>query len=105
MRTLNFIVNSQQIVKDPECDFSNIVAGSDGYLRAHFSFSSDWRGYTKVARFLRGDKEEGMMLENNACNIPPEILTGATFKVSVLGQKDKTQVETNKILVQQEVSR
>lgn len=105
MRTLNFIVNSQHIIPDPECDFTNIVAGSSGYLRAHFKFSSDWRGYAKVARFQRGEKEEGKLLVDNACDIPPEILTGATFKVSVIGQKGPARIETNRIIVQQEVSR
>lgn len=42
MRTLKFIVNAQQIHKDPSCDFDNLVAGTKNYLRAHFTFSPDF---------------------------------------------------------------
>ena len=51
MRTLKFIINNQTLQKSPECDFSGLVAGSIGYLRAAFKFSDDWNGYLKVAVF------------------------------------------------------
>ena len=39
MRTLKFIVEGQIIKQDPSCDFTNLVPGTEGYLRAEFSFS------------------------------------------------------------------
>lgn len=38
MRTLKFIVDEQIIRQDPNCDFSNLVPGSKGYLQAYFHF-------------------------------------------------------------------
>ena len=49
MRTLKFAVNAQRITSDPNCDFSGIVPGTAGYLKAHFSFSPEWSGMVKVA--------------------------------------------------------
>lgn len=106
MRLLVFNVNSQCISKDPNCDFSHIVAGTKNYLRAKFIFSDEWSGCIKAASFWRGEKEEAVMLNSDGtCDIPPEILTGATFRVSVTGQKNDYRITTNRILIRQEVSR
>lgn len=105
MRTLSFIVDAQRIIKDPKCDFKHIVSGTKGYLKAHFTFSSEWESCVKVARFFRGDKEYAARLKNNECLIPSEALTGATFRVSVLGAYDNYQIPTGTVLVRQEVSK
>ena len=105
MRVLKFNVNAQQITKAPECDFSNLVAGTSGYLRAHFTFSPEWDNCVKVAQFWRGGKDHAVLIKNNECEIDPDALTGATFKVSVVGQRDDYRITTNKVIVRQEVSR
>ena len=105
MRILEFIVNTQHIAKDPNCDFSNIVAGTKNYLKAHFTFSSEWQDCILVASFWRGGKEHAALIQDGFCDIPPEVLTGRTFHVSVIGQKDDYRITTNRILVRQEVSR
>lgn len=105
MRVLEFIVNAQQIYKDPNCDFTNIVAGSKNYLQAHFTFSPEWQDCTIVASFWRGDKEHATFVQDGICDIPTEALTGRTFQVSVIGQRDDYRLPTNKVLVRQEVSR
>lgn len=106
MRTLEFIVNGQHIQKDPKCDFSHIVAGSKNYLRAHFTFSDDWKDCVKAASFWRGGEEHGVILDNNdSCMIPPEALVGMTFAVTVLGRKGKLEIPTDRVTVRQEVFR
>ncbi len=105
MRLLHFNVNAQQITKAPDCDFSNIVAGTSGYLRAHFTFSPEWDDYVKIARFWRGETEHAVLIKNDECDIDPKALIGATFKVSVLGQHGDYRITTNKVLVRQEVLR
>lgn len=105
MRLLVFNVDSQRIQKDPSCDFSNIVAGTNNYLRAKFTFSDEWRGCVKAVSFWRGEKEYAVLLNNDECDIPSEVLVGATFRVSVTGQRNGCFIPTNKILVRQEVSR
>ena len=103
MRVLKFNVNAQHIERDPNCGFSNIVAGTSGYLRAHFTFSSEWDNSVKVARFWRGGKEYAVRLRDNECEIPSEVLTGVTFGVSVIGQRDSYRITTNRVLIRQEV--
>lgn len=106
MRTLDFIVDGQGLVKDPECDFTKIVAGTKGYLRAHFTFDgSGWRGCRKVASFWIADKEYATLLDkDNTCYIPPEVLGEKYFRVSVTGGKDDGyMIKTNKVKVKQEV--
>lgn len=105
MRELKFIVNAQQIYKDLSCDFDNIVSGTKNYLKAHFTFSPEWQDCTLVARFWRSGKEYAVLIQDGVCDIPPEVLIGRTFGVSVIGQKEDYQITTNRILVRQEVHR
>ena len=106
MRILRFKVDKQRITKQKDCDFSGIVAGSVGYLRAAFEFSEDWnKCETKIARFWNGENEHSAFLNSsNECEIPPEALTNEIFKVSVLGVAPSFKIDTNKIKVRQEVN-
>ena len=51
MRTLKFIITAQNIQKDLDCDFSGIVASTQGYLQAEFSVSQEWAGCRMAAIF------------------------------------------------------
>lgn len=105
-RILEFDVNKQRLTKRRECDFSNIVAGSVGYLKAKFYFSqSEWRGCRKAASFWLDEQEYAVLLDkNNSCDIPSEVLTGDRFQVSVTGMKTDYRITTNKTKVKQEVN-
>lgn len=104
-RVLEFTVDKQRITKKKDCDFSHIVAGSVGYLKAKFYFtSSEWKGCKKAASFWLNDKESAVLLDrSNTCLIPSEALVGEKFSVSVLGMKDTFRITTNKTKVKQEV--
>lgn len=110
MRTLEFVANRQLLHKVPDCDFSGLVSGSVGYLRAKFHFSKEWDECNKkVANFWLGEREQPVALdENNECDIPPEVLTGRAFKVNVVGAhvdagKAVFKIRTMKVRVKQEV--
>lgn len=106
MRTLEFNVQKQRLLKKPGCDFSGLVAGSVGYLQAKFNLSEDeWsKCEIKIARFWIDEQEHAKTLDdNNCCIIPPEALIGSRFGVSVIGAAPGYQIETNKIYVRQEV--
>ena len=104
MRTLEFVVESQLIKKKTDCDFSNIVAGSIGYLKAKFHFSPEWMGCRKAASFWVDGNEYPVLLDTfNSCVIPPEALTGDRFSVSVTGVKSDYKIKTTKTKVRQEV--
>ncbi len=105
MRLLKFDVNAQHIQKDPSCDFTKLVAGSKGYLRAHFTLSPEWQDCVVVASFWRGKEEHAMFVENGECEIPDEALVGPTFRVSLIGQRGYYRITTDKVLVRQEVSK
>jgi hypothetical protein len=105
MRLLHFNVDAQKITKAPNCDFDNIVAGTSGYLRAHFTFSPEWNDYIKIAQFWRGEKEYAVLIVNGECDIHPEALVGPTFRVSVLGDRNGCRIVTNRVLVRQEGGR
>ena len=106
MRILEFNVAKQRISKKQDCDFNGLVAGSVGYLYAKFHFSEqEWAVCTnRIARFWIGEREYAKRLgEDNTCIIPPEVLTGKRFEVSVIGATSGYKIETNKINIRQEV--
>lgn len=104
MRTLKFIVNNQLIERDPECDFSGLVPGTEEYLEAEFSFSPEWNNCLKVVSFVSmfGKEYEPKVLTNgNTCVIPAEALKRRSFKLRVLGKKDQFRIVTDYITVTQ----
>lgn len=104
MRTLKFIVNKQIIEKDPSCDFSGLVPGTSGYLRAEFSFSPEWDGCAKVAKFhYKKDEFPPQIIENGVCMIPVEAAELKAFKISVLGKGKKGyKISSNDVTVFQD---
>lgn len=104
MRTLEFEVNQQNLNKKRGCDFSRIVAGTSGYLRAKFYFSEEWDGCAKVASFESSsvDKPEAILLDHeDSCYIPDQVLKADRFEVSILGGKKNVRINTNKYSVRQ----
>lgn len=103
MRVLKFIVDGQIIKKDPNCDFENLVMGSEGYLKAEFSFSHDWDNTSKVVGFWSRGKEctPQALKDGKTCIIPDEALLGRAFKIWVIGRNSKMNLITNKVVVNQ----
>lgn len=102
MRTLKFIVNGQILEKDLSCDFNNIIPGTKGYLRAVFSFSSEWNKCVKAAEFSAGPLR-GIPVridDNNSCDIPYEICNRKSFKIKIVGRGlNGYQITTNTIFI------
>ena len=104
MRTLKFIVNGQIIQPDPKCDFTNIVPGTEGYIRAEFTFSPEWDNLVKVAAFysnLGVEYRPQVLKDGKTCLIPPDALQKRIFKVRVMGQNSSYRLVTNKLAVDQ----
>lgn len=105
MRTLKFIVEDQIIKQDPNCDFSGLIPGTEGYLQAEFSFSKEWRGCAKVASFysnLGKEYEPQLLVDGRTCMIPAEALKGRIFKIKVTGRtRTNYKIVTNKVSVNQ----
>lgn len=103
MRTLKFIVDGQIIKQDPNCDFTGIVPGTTGYLKAEFTFSSEWDNTVKVASFYKYGNEctPQLLKDGRSCIIPAEALTGRQFTIGVLGKNKEMKLTTNRIEVVQ----
>lgn len=105
MRVLRFIVDGQIISQDPTCDFSNLVPGSVGYLRAEFSFSQEWKGCVKAASFYSASGRECgavILKDGKSCVIPAGALTRRVFKIDVTGKREGLKITTNKVMVNQD---
>ena len=104
MRELKFNVSGQHIRPDPACDFSGIVPGSKGYLKAVFTFDSEWDGCEKIAEFRKYDVEKctPVRLIQNSCMIPEEELANRCFYVSAIGIKPGYRINTNSEKVEQD---
>lgn len=103
MRVLEFTAAGQKLAKANGCDFTGIVAGTQGYLYASFSFSKDWAGCKKVAVFSCNGKEYAVPVLYNICEIPAEALTGSAVQVYVIGRRPCFQITTNKVAFRQEL--
>lgn len=110
-RVLEFDVTRQKISKTKGCDFSHLIAGTSGYLKAKFNFSDEghaWTGCVKAASFWKDGGEHPVLLDdNNCCDIPDEAVVGRSFYVSVTGLikgvASDYKIKTNKIKVIQGV--
>lgn len=105
MRALKFVVDGQILKQDPRCDFSNLVPGSENYLKVEFSFDKEWAGCIKVAGFysVMGQEYEPQILdENGSCPIPSEATKRKAFTIKVIGQRpDGFKITTNKVTINQ----
>lgn len=108
-RTLEFNASRQKLTKSRDCDFTHLVAGSVGYLKAKFNFSDEgnaWAGCVMAASFWIGDTEYPVMLDKfGCCDIPPEVTASRVFYVSVsgmsAGEVSNYLITTNKIKIVQ----
>lgn len=81
-KTLSFKVDDQFI----HGARYRVVADSKNYLCARFSFSECWRGLTKTAVFTGADGAVyHVLLEEDACLVPAEVIRPARFLISVFG--------------------
>ena len=104
MRTLKFAVNAQRITSDPNCDFSGLVSGTAGYLKASFKFSKEWSGMVKVAEFRKYLCSEPISVPiiNNECAVPAEVTDGKAWNVKVIGKRGDVILPTCNCKVEQE---
>lgn len=101
-RTLKFIITAQKIKKDPSCDFSGLVSGTQGYLEAEFYTSTEWHDCHVAAVFVYLDKEYPVPVIRNKCLIPAEALLGSSFDVYLVGRKDDYLIRTDTTKVRQQ---
>lgn len=94
---LKFKVKHQNISR---LDLLKLVSGSRNYVKAQFSFTDDWNGTTKTARFTCNETTYDMLLDDeDSCLIPWEVINeSGFFEVSVFGG-DLITVDTSRVYV------
>ena len=105
MRTLRFLVDKQIIKQDPECDFSNLIPGTSGYLEAEFNFSEEWNGFIRIVTFsspLGNEYDDYCILKDGkTCILPSKPLEKDSFKIKVTGIKGEDKITTDYVTVKQ----
>lgn len=99
MRTLQYKVTGQRL--RPIGNHTGLVAGTEGYLKASFTFDSDWNGCKVVASFSPNGEDAVFLDNDNSCIIPKKALTGSTFEVRVMGRRDNYSISTNPVIERQ----
>lgn len=104
MRILEFEINGQNISKSKNCDFSGIVPGTSGYLKASFSFSTEWIGMVKVAEFRKYlcDEPVSVPIINGECTVPDTVTGGKAWYVKIVGKRGGVIIPTGNYRVRQE---
>lgn len=76
-----------------------LAAGDVQATRIEWTFCDAWKGYIKTALFSRkkkGGKIIPMILENNCCTVPREVLADrGKFYISVIGDRDGIRLTSN----------
>ena len=75
-----------------------IAADSREYLKAKFIFTSDWDGCVKTAVFSGSTGTYEMLLKNDECAVPNEVLA-ERFAVSVYGVNGTRRITTDTVYV------
>ena len=99
-RYLVFKVEGQRITRENPSEL--IVAGTYGYFKAKFLFSSDWDGYQKVAGFYTKHGKELPPKEissENTCEIPKEALELHEFTIKLFGKDNGRFITTKPISI------
>ncbi|MBR2476819.1 MAG: hypothetical protein IKB50_01645 [Clostridia bacterium] len=72
---------------------SSAVSGSVNYYKCSFDFSPEWNGLLKFAVFTDGDKVYTILVEDDMCTVPAELLLSpAAISVGVYGTSEGDEV-------------
>lgn len=85
---MRFTVKNRQIL--PSNETQVFVIGDNADYRAQFDFDSEWNSVVKTARFVRGKKFQEMVLVNDECNIPIEVLKQGFLEIGVFSAEMTT---------------
>lgn len=93
---LTFDVNKQIITRT---DNNVAIADSVDYLTATFSFSEEWENCSKTVIFRFCHTVKSLILENDSCIVPWEVIKSGGFDISVMGVYGSVLITTNMVNV------
>ena len=101
MRELHFDVAGQLLRRNKQCDFENIVRGSDNYLCLVFHFDNDWRETKRVISMYDVDGNQINESEQDKATVPVSVTHGSMFYFELTGKSNKTRITTNRMYIEQ----
>ena len=81
-----------------------LAADSINYCLAEFSFDDSWDGFIKTAIFRKEENAYHMVLEDDVCRVPSEVITDGIMYVSVFGVQGDERATTVEAPIQVEKS-
>ena len=85
---MRFTVKNRQIY--PSSGTPVFVIGDNSDYKAQFELDSEWNGVVKTARFVRGKKFQEVVLVNDECEIPIEVLKQGFLEIGVFSAEMTT---------------
>lgn len=84
MNILEFKIKRLKLIR---IDANKLITYNRNYLKALFTFDSEWQGISPiVAQFAKDDEVYDVFIEDGQCNIPWEVLQSeGAFRLSVMG--------------------
>lgn len=101
--TITFNVHNQNMAL---CENEFIASETVNYINCKFCFSEEWSGFEKTAIFSNVSESYSVLLSDDACIVPHEVLSGS-FNVSVFGTQNGEKfrrITTNSVAVRVEES-
>lgn len=102
MRTLKYKVQGQNIIRDSGCDFSNIIKGSNNYIRLVFEWDEQWKNKAKVISLRNADGEEVNVVLQSKIVLQEKTTKGSIFSFQIYGKEGEEKIQTNREYVEQE---
>lgn len=101
MRILRYKVQGQNIIRDNTCDFSNIVRGTDNYIKLVFDWSEDWIYKAKVISLRNSGGIETNLAVKESVVLPEVVTNGSMFSFALYGKDNIEKVQTVREYVEQ----
>lgn len=99
MIELSFTVNTQVLART---DSNTLASNSRQVHQCSFDFSSEWDGMEKIATFKKNGIVYNVMLDNDACIVPNEVLIDekySVFAVAVYGTNGTKTITSTAVII------
>ena len=83
VNVMQFTINERKI----KCEDITSLIGDNADYAVTFAFDEEWEGQAKTARFILKNRYVDVILEDDACTIPVEILKQGILAVGVYAEK------------------
>lgn len=102
MRILRYKVQGQNIIRDNTCDFSNIVRGTNNYIKLVFEWDKQWKNKAKVISLRNANGEEVNVVLQSKIVLQEKITKGSMFSFKIYGKEGEEKIHTNREYIEQE---